>query len=370
MSLRSWLLLLLVPIAVPLFSQAEPAQEEQLEAPLVKDAVQGGWSVIEQEKSKALVEQDDAVREQNAREQLDLLRVERNTSLAKNQGAIPPMDQARLVDLAVELNAAAPQTFEAHMANYYTKFPAPVAFQELELAGAKANDREELVAPRLVNAARKDNATELAIRAKEMKLRGKIAPALYLVAEDIMASVEPSAVLFAAGEMDAYPLWVEQFADGKRKDLLVVDERLLADPAYRLRIWERVKAKGVVSGESGFIANLSNASERPVYLSLSLGQATMMPLKDKLYVTGSAMRLSNTAVDNIPLLESRWDRLRKPMDAGPLSRNYLVPGAVLLTHYRTIGDEARAARLEHELREMAKRLGATSTLIKTGVLTH
>ncbi len=93
------------------------------------------------------------------------------------------------------------------MANYYTAFPTPTAFQELDLAIAQDRDRAELVAPRLVNAVRTDNTTELTLRAKDMQDRGGIAPPLYLVANDILASTEPGAILFAAGDMDLSRSW-------------------------------------------------------------------------------------------------------------------------------------------------------------------
>lgn len=361
--------LLLVPGVSLGQAGTEKAKEQQQRAPLVAEPFQGGWSMPPATEQKEMLDLDDASR-RDARYQLDNLRWERNTTLARNAGTIPAMDQARLVDLAIELNTTAPNTFEAHMANYYVQFPAPSAFDELEKATTKGGDREEMIAPQLVNAARKDDTAELATRAKDMKVRGRIAPPLYKVAEDIMASVEPGAILIAAGEMDAYPLWVEQFANGKHKDMLVVDERLLADPGYRAKIWAHARARGKVSTEAAFIPSLASATDRPVYLSLSLGQNALSPLRDKLYVTGLAMRYSERGMDNIPLLESRWDRLKKPLDAGPLSRNYLVPGAVLLTHYRALGDEARASRLEHELRSMAERLGATSALINSGILQH
>jgi hypothetical protein len=264
----------------------------------------------------------------------------------------------------------APGTFEAHMANYYMHFPEPVAFTELRMAGIKGAGREELIAPLLVNAVRTNDTQEMAARAKELKARGRMAPPLFDVAADILASVEPGAVLFAAGEMDAFPLWVEQFANGRHKDLLVVDHRLLADEAYRRIVWDMSRARGPVPAEADFIGTLTQATDRPVYLSLALGNKTLAPLKDQLYLTGLAMRSSKAPVKNIPLLEARWDRFRKPMDAGPLSRNYVLPAAVLLEHYRTIGDEARAARLELELRDMAGRLGVTSALIRSGVFSH
>lgn len=369
-TMRVHLIFLHVALLVPTLVGAQSAaQEAVLLAPAVADPCQGGWGAPVEAAEKEVLTVD-AVPILDARHQLDQLRQERNASLARNAGTLPAADKTRLAQLSGTLNTTAPNSFEAHMANYYSQFPAPAAFQHLELAMMQDMDRDELIAPRLANAARKDNATELALRAKDMKARGRIAPALYAVADDILASLEPGAVLFAAGEMDAYPLWVEQFANGRHKDVLVVDERLLVDAAYRTRIWERTKARGEVPGEAGFIAALAAATTRPIYLSLALGSTALGPLKDRLYVTGMAMRLSSTPVDNMPLIEARWDRLKKPTDAGPLSKNYLVPGAVLLTHYRTIGDEARAARLEHELRTMARKLGATNDLVKSGILQH
>ncbi|MCB0770227.1 MAG: hypothetical protein KDC00_07460, partial [Flavobacteriales bacterium] len=222
----------------------------------------------------------------------------------------------------------------------------------------------------LIAAARADDRADLVLRAMEMKANGGMATGLFRLAQDVFASLEPDAVLIAAGEMDAFPLWVGQYADGQRNDVLVVDERLLADPAYRTRIWGRAKASGPVAPEQGFVAALGKASPRPVHLSLALGRAVLAPMSTELYVTGMALRYSAVPVENIPLLEARWGRFRKALDAGPLSRNYLVPGSVLLAHYRAIGDEARASALESELRRMAERLGATQSMIKSGVFAH
>lgn len=364
------LALCLLPLLGMPQSSAEQAADDQTRPTAVAEPYQGGWQVPAMELKEETLEKVRRTAGYDASGRLEQLRWERNSSLARNAGQLSAAERARLVDLAVELNAMAPNSFEAHMANYYAQFPAPTAFDELERAVAQDGKREELIAPRLANAARKQDKAELTARAKDMELRGRMAPALYKVAEDIMASVEPGAILFAAGEMDAYPLWVEQYANGKHADLLVVDERLLVDPGYRSRIWGLAKARGPVPTEATFIPDLAGSTTRPVYISLALGSKALAPLKDRLYVTGLAMRLSNEGMDNIPVLEARWDRLKKPLDAGPLSRNYLVPGAVLLTHYRTIGDEARASRLEHELRQMAERLGAKSTLEKSGILQH
>ena len=152
--------------------------------------------------------------------------------------------------------------------------------------------------------------------------------------------------------------------DGKPK-------RLLLDPAYRLRIWDRTKARGAVPATAeGFAARLETATDRPVFLSLALGQDAVATMRDKLYVTGLAVRISSTPVDNIPQLAARWKGMHKDMDTGPLARNYLVPGAVLLKYYRATGNEAEASRLEHELRGLAQKTGSTDRMIKSGVFQH
>ena len=65
-----------------------------------------------------------------------------------------------------------------------------------------------------------------------------------------------------------------------------------------------------------------------------------------------------------------WPKLRKNMRAGPLARNYLPAGALLLEHYRATGQEEKTAALEHELRTLATAIGALPRLYETGVLKH
>ena len=138
----------------------------------------------------------------------------------------------------------------------------------LDRAAMRDPDRVELIGPKLADAARRDNVPELRQWGRKMKDHGKIAPGLLAFADDLFTSVEKDGVLFAAGEMDAYPLWTRQFADGLREDVLVIDVRSLADPAYRERIWERTRAKGKAPKDpANFIQQLAISTERAVFLS-------------------------------------------------------------------------------------------------------
>ena len=345
-----------------------PARSEQRPA-AVLDGYQGGWTAPDAERSldQQKYRDDNAV----GRSQLDQYRQLRNEALVHGDGDIGATDKAVLQQVAESLNSSAPGSFEANMATYYQEFPSAAAFMHLELAAAQGADRSEVIAPQLVNAARKDQKTELNRWARAMKERGGIAPGLYRLAQDILLSVDKDGLFIAAGEMDAYPLWVEQYANAKRPDVLVMDQRLLEDQAYRARMWERANAKGPVpSNEAEFLQRLPASTARPVLLSLALGQKVAGEQRSRLYVTGLAMRLSDKPIENLPLLEANWGRMNKALDTGPLARNYLVPGAILLKHYRTKGDEKAASELEHELRGMATRTGSMRLMLETGTFTY
>lgn len=335
------------------------------------DPVQGGWRPVEQERNAALWQVIAEEQPANNEALLNQYRSARNASLARNEGDIPPSDKAELDQLADRINERAPNSFEAHLARFYALFPAPEAFMALDLAKARDRERPELIGPLLMNAVRTGNSSEMARWGRALKDHGDIAPGLWRMADDLLLSVEKDAVLFTAGEMDAYPLWSKQVANGDRKDVLIVDQRLLVDPAYRARIWERTRASGTAPDDpGGFIMRLAAATPRPVYLSLALGQQRTRPLRGGLYVTGLAARYTTANWNNMPALAKNWNAMAKATEAGPLARNYLLPGAILLGHYRRIGDEANAALLEHELRGIANKLGATNDLVRTGVFQH
>ena len=364
--------LLLLGLQAEAQSQAIPAQvDAKQQASRVHDAFQGGWSLDAndfEDREKDGV--DAAASYRSAVERLDDIRSVRNDALITNRGQLTATDRIVLDRMAGEVNTEFPGTFEAHLAAFYAEFPSPASFAHVEMAAEKDPGREELIAPQLVNAARKDHGEGLVRWSKVMQQRGGVAPSLYLLAEDILLSVDKNAVLIAAGEMDAYPLWVQQFAANKRTDVMVMDQRLLSDPAYRARMWERAQARGAAPADvAAFMEQLPRSTSRPVFLSLAVGSTVATKYADRLSITGMAMRFG-AKPDDLKLLEERWKRMHKATNAGPLARNYLLPGSLLLKHYRGTGDEKKAANMEAELRTLAVRLGATDQLFRNGVLQH
>lgn len=340
----------------------------------VRDGYQGGWGEAAKAKKETTAREEGLFAAPagtaSATDELDAFRQERNRALIANQGKLPPADKARLRQRSEALRSAYPGSFEAEVAAYYADFPAPIAYQRLEAATRLQPDRPELIGPRLTEALRDGDPVALKTASLDMKRRGGTAPGLLVMADDLLLSVAPGAVLFVAGEMDGFPVLVRQYAEGKRPDLILVDQRLLEDAAYRSRIWRALNAVGPVpASSSAFLEQLPGATRRPVFLSLALGREWAERLAPRLQVTGLAMRLGDEPTP-VSELARTWAQMRKTIDAGPLSRNYLVPAALLLKHYRATGQEEPAAKLEHEIRQMAARLGMTAELQSNGILPH
>lgn len=367
----TWTLSLCLAAPLPAWSQASvPSKQEALQK-VALEPLQGAWDAGQQ---RSVADQWNAIRQENPKDaeaQYNYFKAARNASLATNNASMPARDEAELDQVARTLSENAPNSFESCMANYQLDHPARQAFTELGKAYQLEPDRQELIGPMLGRALLDNDRPEIVRWSRALRTRGGLAPGLHDAAADLLVSIDPKGVVFTNGDMDTHPAVASQEVDGLRKDVLVVDQRLLVDAAYRQHVWTEARASGQVPGPGPeYARTLSTRTDRPVFLALSIDPTWIMALQGQLYPTGLAMRVSTRPVDNIPALAQRWPLLRKPVNAGPLSRNYLLPGSVLLQHYRAVEDEAGIARTEAELRRFSDRIGATQELYKAGILKH
>lgn len=343
--------------------------EEQM--PKAMDAWQGAFRADEQQRAaelwKGLCEREP----DNTAAQYNYFVSTRNNSLARNNGSLPEEEKKKLKTIADGLEDKAPRSFEAHMARFHLEFPTRSAFTSLNAAAVIAPNRAEIMGPQLARAMMDGDEAGIRRWTDEIDKRGDVSPALMDVAADLLHSIDPDGIVITNGEMDTYPVLVRQRMYGLRTDVLVIDQRMLGDATYRNACWARARAAGPPPGSGpAFVRGLLNATTRPVFLALSLDPTWARELNNELYATGIALRYSHARVDNIPRLEATWKGMIKNMYAGPLTVNYLLPGSVLLQHYRAIGDEARSAHMEHELRGIAEVVRATNKLIQLGIIEH
>ena len=341
-------------------------------APPAQEAYQGAWSVTTTVQDAALWKSLCAARPADVGAQLNWFRSERNARMATNNGRLTESDAAELDRIAANIQHTAPGSFEHHLSTYYLRFPDPAAGEALQQAKAMAPGRSELLLPLFNQANITGDKAALDEACARLEREGGLAPGLLKAADDLLRSVDARGIVLTNGDMDAAPAIVQQRRHDMRRDVLVIDQRLLADPAYRTRIWREAGASGPVPGGGpAFARALRTAGTRPVFLALSLDPAWFDAFPGELCATGIAFALRPEAQCRLADLAVRWEAMHKTTSAGPLSRNYLLPGAVLLRHYRNDpAMEGKAARLELELRTLGNALGATRQLIETGVLPH
>lgn len=338
------------------------------QAPVPMNNLQGAW-----ERSGNAV-QADHWREANDAApgvpamQWNWFRSEYDALNSRNNGDLRAPDRARLDSIAGLLGATAPNSFEHHLARFYLQFPAQAAFTELDAAFDLAPDRPELAAPMMSKAMRDGDPGALAKWSKALAEEGGLAQPLLEVAQDILLCIPADAILFTNGDMDALPLIVAQLRQGNNPGVLVVDRRLLADPGYRSRIWAVAGGQGPPPAKGSVFARALVDAGRPVYFALSLDRAWLDAFAEQLHAVGAAFRVGPSSPQDAPQLARNWAAMRKPANAGPLSRNYLLPGTVLLGQLQRTVDMDGAARVEADLRRLAAATGAMDELQRRGIL--
>lgn len=367
MTSRKVLLVLVFTSSLPVVAQEVVKDARSVQTPV--DAYQSGWQARTARSEAELWKELGQQRPQDVQSQFNWYRSERNARLQENNGKLTTNDRQALQQISDRVDAAAAGGFESKLTAYYEVYPDPASFTSIREAAELAPERQELIAPMLNLAVYTGDKVELDRWASALETRGALSSAFKQAASDLLLSVDDQGVLVTNGDMDLHPTIVLQRRQDKRRDVLLVDQRMLGDAAYRKRIWSEAKAKGPVPGAGpAFVQGLEKSTERPVFLSMGLDATWFDAFHGRLSTSGTAFRIGPP----VPLkeLDARWKSMKKPMGAGPLSRNYLLPGAVLLRSMRAAGDEARTVQLELELRNLARQLGAENDLLRTGVLQH
>jgi hypothetical protein len=357
-----------------LVSYAGLAQAQNSKAtspPPPASPLQGGWNNQLANSQAAQWKAANSAHPGDAAMQLNWFRSEQNAMAGNNNGSLNPTDKAKLNVIAGNIAAEAPGSFEAHIAQYYMEFPSAAAFQELDAAQRLAPEREELLAPMLSQAMLEGDETALRTSTKAMVQHNAIAAPLMAAASDVLLSLPGHAVLFTNGDMDTQPAVVEQVQRSAKPDVLIVDRRLLAAQAYRERIWKQAGGKGATpTNGPGFAKALLASTDLPVYFALSLDRSWLNAFPGQLHAVGAVFRVGPASAEDATTLARNWPAMQKPQDAGPMSRNYLLPGAILLQHYRSAGETGKATQVEAELRKIAAATGGTQELRKKNVLNH
>ncbi len=197
---------------------------------------------------------------------------------------------------------------------------------------------------------------------------GQYSPGLLNWNYNALMSVEQNALLFTQQESDTYPAMLLQYALGVRPDVHVISFQLLENPVYRANLIELEDLFWIPKdcAMADFLGQILNpklpksASAKPIYFGSMTNKNLMQADKEKLYLTGLALKFSTSAFDNVATLRYNFEnRFRTdylelsfepetdPVAVARVNLNYIPALLLLHRHYITAGETDKATRLQN-----------------------
>ncbi|MFN0033730.1 MAG: SUMF1/EgtB/PvdO family nonheme iron enzyme [Saprospiraceae bacterium] len=203
---------------------------------------------------------------------------------------------------------------------------------------------------------------------KEWYASGQYSAGLLNWNYNALMSVEQNALLFTQQESDTYPAMLLQYALDVRPDVRVISFQLLENQKYRefLIGIESLLWIPKDCSMSDFVAQILNpkssksAASKPVYFGSMTNKNLLQADKEKLYLTGLALKFSPSAFDNVATLRYNFEnRFRTdyldlnfepesdPAAVARVNLNYIPALLLLHRHYTAAGETDKAARLQN-----------------------
>jgi formylglycine-generating enzyme required for sulfatase activity len=137
-------------------------------------------------------------------------------------------------------------------------------------------------------------------------------------AYNILAELEPNAILFTVGDNDTYATWIVQASKQFRKDVTVVNTSLMTIDDYRNILFKDLSypelAIKAFEGGKGYDENVAEIykhffnGKRPVYVAATGIENFKEKYGDKLYLTGLAYKYGNEPIDNISIIKRNFEK--------------------------------------------------------------
>lgn len=275
-----------------------------------------------------------------------------------------------LEDLVAEMGKVIPDSYEYNLCMWQNHGFDLSYYPYLEKAFALGADRTEHL-DFIMNLGEINR--DLKQRDEGARLKneaGMISPGMLYYNHNVLAGLEPNAILLTTGDNDTYPAWVLQ-GQGFRKDVTVLNLSLLTIDSYREKVfkelgvpfspidWEST-SDTAPSCHTRFLNELviklsGNKKNFPVYVALTaVHKKVISKIEDDLYLTGLAYLYTKKSIDDMAILKKNFeqeftlDYIEHPYyhDISEtlvpiVSQNYIVPMLKLYDHYKASGDMTR-----------------------------
>ena len=215
---------------------------------------------------------------------------------------------------------------------------------------------------------------------------GLLSPGMMYYNYNVLAGLEPNAILVTAGDNDTYPAWCVQ-AQGFRTDVTVINTSLIMVQEYRERLFKELgvtftppKSEDMDEFKKELVKALVNNNKGyPLYIGLTaIGHdGISKTIQDKLYLTGLAYLYCENPIDEKAVLKKNFEQIYT-LDyisrsfytdiSAPLvkviNQNYIVPMLKLYDHYKAAGDINKQTWIKELVLAVSKGTGCEADVNK------
>ncbi len=284
---------------------------------------------------------------------------------------------------------AVPNSFEANHMIWWHSFSDPEKFSYLEKAYNINPLDVRTYRDMMTHYALKLDEDKVKVFAEKIYKVNEMPGATYNWAYNLLAEVEPNAIIFTAGDNDTYLPWIVQKVFGFREDVTILNTSLLFLEDYRKKLFDKlnlepfkepidsVKPQEVypMLQKAMFEHVFSYKDQYPMYVSSTAIHQFKKNFESNLYVTGLTYQYCEGDIDNIALIKRNYEKrylldylsesfsfhqLDKKSD--DFNLHYLQAFVKLHKHYIDAEENEKAEQLKNIILEIARKGGQEESM--------
>ena len=355
--------------------QQVSAQKPEFVHSVAKEWKEEGWYLDQQKAWKTEIDKNKS----NQEAWLNYYAATRALSLVTGDNSNKYLEQRQ--QIVEEANKVIPKTFAAYYLSYSEK--GIDKGREDLLKAAAINDKDPRIVENLmIHYLLEGDEGKYREYAQEMFKGNAVSTSMLNWAYNLLAELEPNAVLLTMGDSDSYATWIVQAVKNFRSDVTIVNTYLFSIDEYRNRLLKKwnyppldlqmTPAKTKEGGEEMYQKMWKHlfSGSRPVYVISSGIRVFEEKWKDNLYLTGLAYRYSDTEIDNLSIIkrnyENRYllDHLKHSFDFNIMNEmsdvflaNYLPSMIRLYEHYKLSEDKLNTEKYASLIKLVAEKSG-------------
>lgn len=287
------------------------------------------------------------------------------------------VDRKKIIELAEK---AIPNSFELNFMKIYDDRAGSGTGEAFIMKAQQIRPYDRLLLPWLVNFYLfKNDKANLELTCKKWFDSNEMPQELLITAYNNLISLDQNAILVTNGDNDTYPYWVLQQAQGIRPDVLVINVSLAVNQSYREWTFKEfgipqinLKNDSNLTSEKNFKHLVENVKNKPIYISIFVGENVFKEYIDKTYLTGLSYKYSAKPFDNMAelrnnienkymldfLKRSFYNNYAQSM-VNMVNGGYLPIFLKLHEHYVLSGETVKAAKLKELAKTVAINTGNT-----------